>query len=148
MTLDFKIVSTIVGIFAGLGIMIGGCGYVYSSWKNGKNKYKDELIADLKATLEIKERDIGCLNAEKTTLIKSHQEQFTKLTSDFAELKGRFNEQSKKLEEYREIFQNRDSQSLQMLKEIKEGIVVLNKHHVESQKALITAAEKVAKTKE
>ena len=69
--LNIQIISTIVGVFAGFGILVAGCGYSYSTWRAGRNKYKDELIADLKATLQIKEDQILRINEEKTILITS-----------------------------------------------------------------------------
>lgn len=141
--LNINIISTIIGIFIGAGVMISACGYAYSTWKSGKNKYKDELIADLKSTVTIKESEIVRLNQERTVLITSHQKQLTELQQDFAELKGRFDEQAKKLQEYREILENRDPKNTELLNEIKNGIVKLNAHHVEDAKALLKAARKV-----
>lgn len=140
--LNLQIISTIIGFFAGLGIMAAGCGYAYSSWKAGKNKYKDELITDLKATVAVKESEIIRLNQEKTVLITSHQAQLTKLQTELSELKGAFAEQSKKLEEYRAIFENRDPQTLETLMNIKKGIDSLNEHQVKSEKQ----TKRVAKT--
>ena len=141
--LNPQIISTIVGFFAGLGICVAGCGYAYSSWKSGKNKYKDELIIDLKATITIKENEIIRLNEERTVLITSHQEQLTKLRTELSELKGRFDEQKEKLEDYKAIFENRDPQTLETLKEIKEGIISLNEYHTKSEKQTAQVAKTI-----
>lgn len=130
--LDFKLISTIVGMFAGIGLMVGGCGYAYSTWKNGKNKYKDELILDLKSTLQVKEDEIARLNGEKTTLIVSHQKQLTDLQKQLSELEGAFKEQAKKLDDYRAILENRDPGTLGILTEIKNELAALNKGNVVS----------------
>lgn len=140
--LDIQLISTIVGVFAGMGIMVAGCGYAYSSWKAGKNKYKDELILDLKTTLDIKEKEIVRLNEEKSTLILSHQSQLTELQKEFAALSARFDEQSKTIETYKALLEGRDPATLQMLTEIKNGIDMLNKYSMKSKER----TEKVAKT--
>jgi len=145
--LNIELISTIIGIFAGIGIMVGGCGYAYSSWKNGKNHYKDELIADLKATFAVKEEQIVTLSQEKSTLIASHQLQLNAMQRELTELRVKFEEESKKLEEYRAILQNRDPQTLEILTEIKNGIAILNENQKKSKKALIIAADKVAENK-
>jgi len=132
--LNIQTISTIVGIFIGLGAMIGGCGYGYSSWKNGNNKYKDETISDLKIAIETKEKEISRLNEEKTILILSHQKQITEIQKELSELQGAFKEQSKKLGEYRSILENRNPELLGMLTEIKDGITTLNTHGVTSGK--------------
>lgn len=145
--LNIQIISTLIGFFAGIGIMVAGCGYAYSSWKAGRNKYKDELILDLKATITVKESEITRLNQEKSVLITSHQAQLTKLQTELSELKGAFNEQSKKLDEYRMIFENRDPQTLETLKDIKDGILSLNKHEIKNDKQKKEVAKTILKTK-
>lgn len=145
--IDLNIISTIIGLFAGLGVMIAGCGYAYSSWKVGQMKYKDEMILDLKGRLENKDNLIARLNTEIATLVKSHQEQLTALQKELSELKGAFTEQSKKLEEYRAILENRDPATLKILKDIKVGVDLFNTNQQESKEALITAADTLQKLK-
>ena len=126
--LNLELISTIIGVCAGLGLMAGGCGYAYSTWKAGRNRYKDDLINDLKSTVEARDKTIVGLNLEKTTLISSHQDQLTGLHKEMAELKGRFGEMAKKNEEYKMILQNRDPGLLEILQEIRTGIGTMNKH--------------------
>lgn len=145
--INIQLISTIIGVFAGLGIFVAGCGYSYSSWKAGKNKYKDEIIADLKESLTIEQQKVHKLNEEKSTLISSHQQQLTELQKEFAELKGRFEEQNKKLEEYKAILQDRDPATLEMLTEIKDGISSLNKHHVKAEQQVAEVARRLNKPK-
>lgn len=131
----------------GIGIMIAGSGYAYSSWNSGKNKYKDEIISDLKVTLGLKESEITRLNEDRTLLITSHQIQITDLQKELSELKGAFTEQSKKLEEYKHILENRDPQFVTMLREISAGIKSLNAHSVVDEKQRTIVAQKLAKDK-
>ena len=128
--LNIQIISTLIGIFAGIGLMVGGCGYAYSTWKSGKNKYKDELIVDLKATIASKEEQLQKLQLEKGTLIKSHQEQITELQKQLQELQIIVGVQKSKLEEYTSILENRDPKTLALLTDIKTGIDTLNSHQV------------------
>ena len=145
--LNIQLISVIIGIFAGIGLMIGGCGYAYSTWRSGKNKYKDELITDLKSTLQIKEDEITRLNGEKTTLILSHQKQLTDMQKELSELQGAFSELSKKSDDYKAILENRDPMTLSILTQIKDELATLNKGNVISAKALITAADKLENNK-
>ena len=145
--LDFKLISTIVGLFAGIGIMVGGCGYTYSTWKNGKNKYKDEFIADLKQALAIEKEKVESLNSEKSKLITEHQEKLADLQKQLTELQVIVGVQKAKLDEYTSILENRDPQTLKLLTDIKTGIDSLNKHHIVQDKALIVAADKVESNK-
>lgn len=146
--INVAILSQIIGFFAGIGIMVAGCGYAYSAWKNGKNKYKDELIVDLKASLETKEKIITELNQEKTTLIISHQEQLTKLQKEMSALEARFEEQGKLIVEYKSILEGRDPATLKMLNDIKTGIDSLNEHQVASEKQTKEVAKTLLKSTE
>lgn len=130
--LNLQIISTIVGIFMGIGVFVAGCGYTYSSWKASKEKYKDGIIADLKDSLALEQEKVHRLNTEKTILMTSHQTQLTEMQKELAELRGKFEEQSKKLTEYRDLLQNRDPATLKMLTEIKDAVVKLNDHGVAS----------------
>lgn len=141
--LNIQIISTIIGIFAGIGLLVGGCGYAYSSWKNGSSRYKDETITDLKNVNEQKDIIIKKLNEEKSLLITSHQQQITIMQKQITELEVRLEEQGKKLTEYAAILENRDPKTLSMLAAIKDGIDTLNQHNIKSEKALFTAAKKV-----
>jgi TolA-binding protein len=140
--LNVQIISILVGFLGGVGLLIGGCGYAYSSWQQGKDKYKDNLIADLKLTISQREADISQLNQDKTLLITSHQTQLTEMQKELSELQGKFSEQSKKLEEYRTILENRDPKTIKMLENISKGIETLNAHQVTQE----TATGKVATT--
>ena len=144
--LNLELISTIIGVCAGLGLMAGGCGYAYSTWKAGKNRYKDDLINDLKETIVSRDLTIVKLNEEKTTLITSHQQQLTVLHKELAELKGRVDEQTKKIEDYKAILQNRDPQLLEILNEIKNGIGTMNKHQENQEAKADIVAEKLAKS--
>ena len=146
--MNIQIISIIIGILGGLGILIAGLGYAYSSWINGSNKYKEELISDLKNTIEVKTNEIKQLTDERAVLICSHQEQITKLQKDLSELTGRFEEQSKKLAEYKSILENRDPETLAALKDIKEGIQLLNAHQVTQEKDTKQVAKTLADNKE
>lgn len=142
--MNIQIISIIIGILGGLGILIAGLGYAYSSWVNGSNKYKEELISDLKNTVEAKTNEIKQLTDERAVLICSHQEQITKLQKDLSELTGRFEEQSKKLMEYKTLLENRDPETLAALKDIKEGIQRLNAHQVTQEKDTALVAKTLA----
>ena len=127
---DFTIISATLGICIAVFTVVGSVVLAISTWRNSNNKIKDETIADLKTALEVKTEEVTRLNAEKTTLITSHQAQLTQLQKELSELKGAFAEQSKRLEEYKELLIGKDPKTLDMLTCIKTGIDKLNAHQV------------------
>ena len=117
--INIELISTIVGVFIGLGALLAGIGFAYAQFVSGGDKYKDNLIETLKESISTLEEKNKKQVEERTVLISSHQAQLTQLTKDFSELKGRFEEQAKTTEQYRELLQGRDPQMLETLHEIK-----------------------------
>lgn len=140
--LNLELISIIIGILGGTGLLVGGCGYAYSSWKKGANTYKDENIVDLKLAVKLKDEIICRLNDEKTELINTHQVQITDLIKQMATLKAQFDEQSKQLAMYSQIVENRDPETLTLLKEIKDQMIKMNAHQVIQEKNVAEVAEK------
>ena len=138
-----KLIGIIIASFAGLGLAVAGTGYGFSSFKAGQNKYKDELITDLKATVVQKEVIIKELNDEKSTLITSHQNQLTALQTELNKLKIAFGIQENKLKTYETILENRDPQTLSTLNSIKDGIEKLNSHQIFQEKHAKGVAKKL-----
>jgi hypothetical protein len=114
--MDIQTVSVIVGVFMGLGTFIAGTGFAYAQYKAGGDKYKDSLIDTLKEAITLEQDKNKRLSEERTELIASHQQQITSLTKDFAELKGRFDEQAKKAEEYKALLQGRDPEQQEFMR--------------------------------
>ena len=106
--MDFTIITTIVGIFAGIGLLIAGIGYGYAQFRTGANKAKDELVETLEKQLEIEREKTKQWEAEKQTLVASHQTQLNKLTQDVGKLQGLNEANEKKIKEYQDILQGRD----------------------------------------
>lgn len=113
--MDIQTISIIVGVFIGLGTMIAGCGFAYAQYKTGGDKAKDNLIETLRATAEAEKAERVRLAEEKTQLVNSHQGQITQLTKDLSELKGRFDEQTKRANEYKEILQGRSPEQTEFM---------------------------------
>lgn len=130
----FQIFISIIATFAGLGLAVAGCGYGYSSFKAGKNKYKDELITDLKATVAQKEARITELDKQNTDLIANHQKQLEALRIEISKLQNELGKQEGKLKTYESLLENRDPKMIEMLSSIKIGIDSLNAHQVKSEK--------------
>lgn len=150
--LDFDVISTLIGIFGGTGVLVAGVAYGVSSWKKGGNTYKEELIKDLKDTIVQRDSVITQLNQDKTDLIASHQIQINGLVKDIATLTAQLNEQGKKLKTYSDILENRDPQTREILEEIKGEMIRMNEHQVIQEKNVEEVAVKVkevaAKVKE
>lgn len=106
--IDIQLISIIVGIFIGLGTLVAGIGFAYAQFKTGGDKAKDDLIKTLRDTATAEKAERERLASERTELITSHQLQLTQLNKDFSELKGRFDEQTKRAQEYKELLQGRD----------------------------------------
>ncbi len=128
--LDVQLISTIVGISIGLGTLIAGMGYAYSQYKTGGDKYKDSLIETLKESIAVLEEKNKKQSEERSMLLVSHQKQLTELTTNLGILQGRFDELSKKAEEYKMILQGRDPEQLKMLTEIKLELERIKKVNV------------------
>ena len=118
--IDIETISIIVGIFVGLSTLIAGSGFAYAQYKTGGDKAKDDLIETLKDTAIAEKSEKERLATEKAELFISHQQQITQLTKELSELKGRFEEQNKKTEEYKELLQGKDPKQLEYMKEMKE----------------------------
>lgn len=120
--IDIQTISIIVGIFIGLGTLIAGSGFAYAQFKSGGDKYKDNLIETLKETALAEKAEKERLAIEKNQLMVSHQEQLTQLNKDLAELRGRFDEQSKKVKEYQDILQGKDPGQLKYMETMTKGL--------------------------
>ena len=106
--IDLELISLIVGVFTGLGVLIAGIGFSYAQFKSGGDKAKDDLIDTLKETAVVEREKAARLATEKVTLVDSHQTQINQLTEKIGKLQGLYeaSEQSKK--EYLAILQGRD----------------------------------------
>ena len=124
--MNIQTISTIVGIFIGLGTMIAGCGFAYAQVKIGLDKTKDSLIVTLKDSLTLEQDKNKQLNDDRNKLIASHQIQITQIAKELAEFKGRFEEQVKKSEEYKQMLLDRDPRQQEVLAEIKGFLQELN----------------------
>lgn len=144
---DFTIIATTIGIAISLFAVVAAVTVAISTWKNSNNKIKDGIIVDLKTALEVKTEEVTRLNAEKTTLIISHQGQLSDLQKQLSELKGAFIEQGKRLEEYKALLLGKDPASIKMLSEIRIGIDKLNAHQVTQETNVKTVADTLAKKK-
>lgn len=144
---DFTIISVTIAVCGGIFSIVGTFVLAVSTWRNGSNKIKDGIISDLKTAVEVKTEEVTRLNEEKSLLIASHQLQLTQMQKEITEFKTRLEETNKRLEDYKALLTNRDPKTLEMLTEIKNGISILNTHHLASDKNLIKAAAKVAENK-
>lgn len=123
--MDTQAISVIIGIFIGLGTLIAGIGFAYAQYKTGGDRYKDNLIDTLKDTAEVERSERERLTKEKTELLISHQGQINELTKQLSELKGRFDEQVKKANEYQALILNRDPILQETLQEIRAFLKTL-----------------------
>jgi chromosome segregation ATPase len=132
--LNFELISTLIGILGGTGALVAGIAYGISCWRNGGNQYKEELIKDLKNTVQQRECVITQLNQDKTNLIINHQKQITDLQKELSKLQEIVEEQSRKLKQYADILENRDPQTLEILQQIKDEMAKLNQHQIFQEK--------------
>jgi len=111
------------GALSGIGVLCAGLGFAYSQFKAGASKAKDELVDTLKETALAERAKSNQLTEEKSTLIKSHQEQINELNLKLGVLQGKAEANEKKMHEYLEILQNRDPDYQNYMKQTTETLV-------------------------
>lgn len=94
--LNLQLISTIVGFFIGLGVLIAGGGYAYSQFKIGGAKYKDDLISTLESALEAERKKS-----------QDMQHQINIMQGEIGKLKGLHESNEKRIEDYKSILQGR-----------------------------------------
>lgn len=105
----------IFGGLAGIGTLAAGLGFAYSQFKSGSNKAKDDLILTLEKTAKEARETATRLAEEKSTLIKSHQDQLTELNRKLGVLQGQAEANEKKMNEYLSILQNRNPEQTKFM---------------------------------
>lgn len=118
--INIETVSTLIGVFAGAGVLFAGMGFAYAQYKRGGSEADSKTIASLKEYIDTLEEKNKRLTEEKSQLINSHQTQLTELNKAIGVLQGRFDEQTKQLEIYKQLIQGRNPEQMNLLKEIKE----------------------------
>lgn len=144
--LNTEILSTIFGLLAGSGALLAGMGFAYAQLKRGGSEADSKTIASLKEYIDTLEEKNKRLTEEKSRLINSHQMQLTELNKAIGVLQGRFDEQTKQLEIYKQLIQGRDPEHMQVLKEIKEALQRLDdksENNQDRNKGIDEAASKV-----
>lgn len=124
--IDISTISIIVGVFTGLGVLLAGCGFAYAQFKRGGSEADTKTIASQKEYITQLEDRNQRLSEEKSGLIKSHGELIAQLNKDLSELRGRFDEQSKRANEYKELLQGRDPEMVGLLREVKALLTTLS----------------------
>ncbi len=106
--LNFALISTIIGIFIGIGTLAAGLGFAYAQFRSGSNKAKDDLIDTLKETATVEKEKADRLEKEKITIVGSHQSQLNDLNNKIGKLQGLYEASEKSKSEYLSILQGRD----------------------------------------
>jgi len=144
--LNTEILSTIFGLLAGSGALLAGMGFAYAQLKRGGSEADTKTIASLKEYIDTLEEKNKRLTEEKSQLINSHQTQLTELNKAIGVLQGRFDEQTRQLEIYKQLIQGRDPEHMRVLKEIKEVLQRLDdksKNNQDRNKGIDEAASRV-----
>lgn len=126
--MDTGLISALIGISVGLGTLIAGIGFAYAQFKSGGDKYKDNLIDTLKESVAILEEKTRKQSEEKSLLVTSHQTQLTELSKSLGVLQGRFDEQTRQIEMYKQLLQGRDPEQTKVLQEVHDLLTKINKN--------------------
>lgn len=124
--MNLELISTIVGVFSGSGILVAGLGFAYAQYKRGSSEADAKTISSLKEYIVTLEEKNKRLSDEKSQLITSHQTQLTELNKSLGILQGRFDEQTKQIDMYKQLLQGRDPEQVKVLHEIKALLSTVN----------------------
>lgn len=130
----FNTILTILAIPVGVGTLFALIGVGWAQFKAGGEKFKDNTIDSLKESLQISEEKNKKLTEEKNQLVVSHQESINKLIHDLGQLTGRFEEQSKLVEEYKQILQGRGPDDVKYREESRLFMLSMSKYTESSMK--------------
>lgn len=108
---SLSFIGTLVGVLAGVGVLLLGCGYAYGQWMKGKDesaeqerKKNREQTQNNTEVLDLMQKQVDSL----TALSKDHTDQLEKRKNEALIMKTQIEEKDKKLQEYIAIFQGRD----------------------------------------
>lgn len=144
--LNLQLISTIVGIFMGLGALIAGVGFAYSQFKTGGDKAKNDLIDTLKEQAIAEREKASRLAEEKVTLVDSHQTQINQLNERIGKLQGLYEASEQSRQEYLKILQGRDPAQQKFIENQSKFMEVVMKQIEENQKTAPEAARYMAET--
>ena len=146
--INIEAISTLIGMFAGVGVLFAGMGFAYAQLKRGGSEADTKTIASLKEYIAILEEKNKRLTEEKSQLITSHQVQLSQLNKDLGILQGRLDEQAKQAEIYKQLIQGRNPEQMDLLKEIKDVLQRLDDKSENNQDRNKIIDEAAAKTLE
>lgn len=109
--MDFNAISTAA---LGIGALLGGVGYAYGKFYEGKNKQSKDTLDMGSETLSYFKAQIEGLQ----NLAKEQKEEIAGLNNKISKWAGVMQEKDKQIEEYKAIFQNRDPEMVTLLKEV------------------------------
>lgn len=115
-----ELLNTFSSGLIGVGALAAGFGFAYAQFRSGGSKAKDDLIATLKETATVERDKASRLADEKTTLIKSHQEQLNELNKQIGILQGKADANEKKMNEYLDILKGRSPEQDAFMKFVTE----------------------------
>jgi chromosome segregation ATPase len=139
--MDISTALTIVNV-TGIGLLGGSI--LYNNWRSGKDKVGSEVLSLYKQQIGALEADI--LRGRE----KAHElgNQLQALTLELGKLRGEVVARDKQITEYREIFQNRDPQLLEILAEIRDFMASLDAKTDRNEKRNIKIDQDLATIKE
>jgi len=109
----------------GIGVIAAGLGYAYEKFFDGRQKKINQSIETETGILGFYQKQNDAL----TKLIKDHENEINKLQDDLHSLEAIVEEKDKKLQDYMIIFQNRDPQLIEILKEIRDFMKIVQIHN-------------------
>lgn len=124
---------TIINL-AGFGIL--GVSMFYNNWRKGTNNVEDKVLSLYKEQITALEADI--VRARE----RSHElgNQIQTLSIEVGKLRGEIVARDKQLDDYKQIFQNRDPQLLEILTQFRDYMIRNEQRNTRIDKS--TKAEK------
>lgn len=123
-----QIAQIVIGSIVGLGALIAGTGYAYSQFFQGKDKFIEDERKHNREQTQSNTETLALLQGQVTslqTLAKEQREDILTQRDEITKLRTLLEDREKKIKELTDILQNRSPQIEQIAKQLSDSMVML-----------------------